>query len=187
MNLQNFGVNAAHNANIGGSQRRMQQNFVSAAVPNNDGLSATHEFAVYTDASNLAIDQYVLLESNPTGPNPTIQHLSIPGNFGLAVFRIANIAGNVITLQRVDDSMCDNASSVAALYSPSGCSKPLWRSSNQSLLHHSGCCGWPRPSSFPHSNPNATRPHPCQRPSNDSIGCRRGTWCTKHATSSSTS
>jgi hypothetical protein len=114
LNLQNFGDVGVHHSNVGLSQRRLQTHFVSANVQNNAGLTAIHQFATFVDAANLQVNQYVLVESNPTGQNPTIQHLSIPGNFGLSPLRVVNNQDNVITLRRINNCLCDDASFVAA-------------------------------------------------------------------------
>ena len=124
LNLGNALAQVAYHQNVNLGQSRFDQNFVKPNVaPLQNELAYACLFGNFVILSALVVGQFFLLPTTINGPPPTIENLSQPGMFQLAVFKVAEITATHIGVVRIstfenDLSAATASINAAATYGP---------------------------------------------------------------------
>ena len=112
INLGNAGAQAAYHANIGQGRTRFETNFVKPNVaPNHNELAYACLIGNFVNLTALVVGKYFLLPTTINGPVPTIDNLSQPAGFELAVFKVVDITATHVAVVRI--STLENNGSTA--------------------------------------------------------------------------
>jgi len=106
INLAAANVNVNHTTNILAGRALMSQHFVipvpGAVLPNNPVLSYLSQNVTFVPSTAIVPNMFVIVPTSINGIHPSIPNLDAPGQFKLTAFKVTNVTGTHIVLERTN-------------------------------------------------------------------------------------